>query len=171
MFDDMTFDEPAAYRTTVPGAPNVWVFDTTDGAYNTTQVDDQIKDGDVLLVPSEGVAGWMCEAWPTAVTETAGAFHTLSGDGRANYAEKIAQVEAVWAGYRVAERRGTLDLEAAVANVAAIAAKLDARGVELDENDLDGLRWSIPVLMDAGHARANDARTMLDNALALAANR
>ena len=57
----------------------VHTFASTDKAYNESQVNDSIKDGDVLYVPSEGVVGVLNEAWPIAVTEQAGAFHIMSG--------------------------------------------------------------------------------------------
>lgn len=82
-FDDLAFDEPVAYPTrhrhfAEHTDNHVWVFNSTDGAYNTTQVDDRISDGDILLVPSENVAGWLERAWPTAATpNAAGAFHRI----------------------------------------------------------------------------------------------
>jgi hypothetical protein len=59
--------------------PNVWIFACTSGdAYDITQTDDRVKDGDVLIVPSEGIVGVMVEAWPTAMTSENGQFHKLS---------------------------------------------------------------------------------------------
>jgi hypothetical protein len=53
-------------------------FDSTGEAYDASQCRDDIHDGDVLFVPSEGVAGFLFKAWPVAVTEAHGAFHTLA---------------------------------------------------------------------------------------------
>jgi hypothetical protein len=53
-------------------------FDSTGEAYDASQCRDDIHDGDVLFVPSEGVAGFLYKAWPVAVTEACGAFHSLS---------------------------------------------------------------------------------------------
>jgi hypothetical protein len=57
-------------------APKVHIFAYgSRDAYNLTQVEDGIKDGDVLIVPSEGIVGIMVEAWPCALTSENGAFH------------------------------------------------------------------------------------------------
>lgn len=59
--------------------PRVHTFETTSEAYNRSQVDDSIRDGDVLTVPSEGAVAVMVSAWPTAITDNASgeAFHKL----------------------------------------------------------------------------------------------
>lgn len=59
--------------------PAIHVFDSTGEAYDDTQTRDDIRDGDVLLIPSEGVVGFLNAAWPVAVTEAHGALHTLKG--------------------------------------------------------------------------------------------
>ncbi|ULD38929.1 hypothetical protein [Rhodococcus qingshengii] len=97
--DDMMFDDAAAYTTTIT-TRNVWVFDSTDGAYNTTQTDDDIRDGDILLVPSENVAGFLNKAWPTAVTEDAGAFHHFPAGIPDDLQESAATAAKVWDEYR-----------------------------------------------------------------------
>lgn len=57
---------------------NVWIFTTgTSPAYDETQTNSDIQDGDVLIVPDEGVVGIMFYAWPTALTAESGAFHTF----------------------------------------------------------------------------------------------
>lgn len=57
---------------------NVWIFTSrTDAAYDETQVNSDIKDGDVLIVPDQGVVGIMFKAWPTALTSENGHFHTF----------------------------------------------------------------------------------------------
>jgi hypothetical protein len=61
-------------------APAVHTFDSTGEAYDTTQTDDSINDGDVLLIPSEDVAGFLFKAWPVAITPEHGAFHALDTD-------------------------------------------------------------------------------------------
>jgi hypothetical protein len=42
-------------------------FATSGEAYDASQTDDGIKDGDVLHVPAEGSAAVLLAAWPTAV--------------------------------------------------------------------------------------------------------
>lgn len=60
--------------------PTVHTFDSTGEAYDASQTHDDIKDGDVLAVPSEQVVGILVQAWPTAVGERTGAFHSLDTD-------------------------------------------------------------------------------------------
>jgi hypothetical protein len=55
--------------------PQVHVFDDSGDAYDASQCDDKIKDGDVLVVPSERVVGVLIEAWPVAVSTEHGEFH------------------------------------------------------------------------------------------------
>lgn len=61
-----------------PAAPSVHTFRTTAEAYNASQTDDAIRDGDVLVATDERVAGVMVRAWPTAITSTTGEFHSLA---------------------------------------------------------------------------------------------
>ena len=44
-------------------------FDSTGEAYDAAQRLDELQDGDVLWVPSEGVAGVLVQTWPVAVNE------------------------------------------------------------------------------------------------------
>lgn len=46
--------------------PNVHTFESSREAYDLTQTDDNIKDGDVLVIPAEGIIGILIEAWPAA---------------------------------------------------------------------------------------------------------
>ena len=64
----------------------------TIAAYDITQTSDEIKDGAILIVPSESVVGVMVKAWPTAITEDTGEFHSFDFDTRDDeYAENIEQ--------------------------------------------------------------------------------
>jgi hypothetical protein len=58
-------------------AARVHTFDDSGHAYNRSQTDDEIKNGDVFHIPEEGITGYMHKAWPTAVTQNKGAFHGL----------------------------------------------------------------------------------------------
>jgi hypothetical protein len=58
----------------------VHAFDSTCAAYEASQVRDDIRDGDVLVVESERVVGILVEAWPVAVTRQSGQFHALAPD-------------------------------------------------------------------------------------------
>lgn len=49
-------------------------FETTGEAYDACQCDETIRDGDVLLIKSEGVVG-LAHAWPCAVTVETGELH------------------------------------------------------------------------------------------------
>ena len=55
--------------TTVKGFRTVrFDADVDSGeAYDWTQCSDKIKDGDVLIVPSEGIVGFLYRAWPVAI--------------------------------------------------------------------------------------------------------
>lgn len=55
--------------------PAVHRFDSTEDAYTATQTRDDIRDGDVLVIPSERVAGFLLKAWPVAVTAQRGGLH------------------------------------------------------------------------------------------------
>jgi len=63
---------------------NVHKFDCTSDAYNAVQCDENIKNGDLLFIPSEKVIG-IAYTWPFAVTKSHGALHTVANnaDGRA----------------------------------------------------------------------------------------
>ncbi len=79
-------------------------FGSTATAYTESQTTDEIKDGDVLSVPSEGVVGVMVSAWPTAVTESTGEFHELASGyewetfegGRYAASAHVAALEVGW---------------------------------------------------------------------------
>jgi hypothetical protein len=58
----------------------VHTFGSTGEAYDASQCDDNIKNGDVLIIPSERVAGVLVEAWPVAVTAECGHFHRFNDD-------------------------------------------------------------------------------------------
>jgi len=83
-------------------------FCSSGEAYDATQTDDAINDGDVLVVPNEQLAGILIEAWPVAVGPERDdvAFHYLapeadisaitSADGKVSkdYSESYARAEA-----------------------------------------------------------------------------
>lgn len=49
-------------------------FDSSEEAYDASQTDDEIFDGDLLIIPSEGIIGLLMRAWPTALTIEYGCF-------------------------------------------------------------------------------------------------
>lgn len=53
----------------------IHTFESTGEAYDACQCDDRIKNGDTLLIPSEGVVG-IADTWPVAVTLAYGDLHT-----------------------------------------------------------------------------------------------
>jgi hypothetical protein len=57
---------------------SVFHFESTGEAYDASQVNEEIKDGDVLVVKSERVVGFLFQAWPVALTEEFGEFHTVA---------------------------------------------------------------------------------------------
>jgi hypothetical protein len=56
------------------------IFPDSGTAYDASQTDDTIRDGDVLLVPNEGRAAVLVQAWPTSALGMTdpGPFHTLA---------------------------------------------------------------------------------------------
>jgi hypothetical protein len=76
---------------------NTHTFNSTGEAYDASQCDDAIRDGDLLHVPSEGVVGILCGAWPVAVTAAHGAFHTLgAGASWAALGGNEARTDTYW---------------------------------------------------------------------------
>ena len=70
--------------------PQVHEFETTSDAYNASQWRDDILNGDVLHVPSEGVIGVLIGAWPVAVVAEGGpgSFHELAEGSRFDAIER-----------------------------------------------------------------------------------
>lgn len=54
-------------------------FGSTGEAYDDCQCDENIKDGDTLVIRSERVVG-VADTWPFAVTKEHGSLHALSND-------------------------------------------------------------------------------------------
>ncbi|MEN3280068.1 MAG: hypothetical protein V7607_1208 [Solirubrobacteraceae bacterium] len=68
-------------------SPAVHEFESTSEAYDAVNVGETFSDqpvpvrnGDVLVVPSERVVGVAIHAWPTAITAERGCFHFLAPD-------------------------------------------------------------------------------------------
>jgi hypothetical protein len=59
--------------------PKVHIFESTGEAYDNSQWRNDIKDGDLLIVPLEGVVGFLHDAWPVSLTNEAGEFHHFDG--------------------------------------------------------------------------------------------
>jgi hypothetical protein len=55
---------------------NIHYFGSTEEGYDDSQCRDDIKFGDILVVESEQVVGFLLSAWPLAVTEEHGEFHS-----------------------------------------------------------------------------------------------
>ena len=53
-------------------------FATTGNAYDAVQTDDQIRNGDTLVVLAERVIG-VARTWPFVVTAEAGKLHQIDG--------------------------------------------------------------------------------------------
>ena len=69
-------NELEEYGMTIVDGVRVWTFDSSADAYDMTQCDDDLKTGDVLLIPSEKVVG-VADVYPMAVTKNAGHLHGL----------------------------------------------------------------------------------------------
>lgn len=83
--------------------PQIYTFDNSRDAYDEAQWNDEIKDGAVLVIPPEGIVGFLAGAWPVAVLHGEGgpgSFHTLADpgatvlDGR-DYGASIARCREV----------------------------------------------------------------------------
>jgi len=55
----------------------LFVFSDTVEAYDACNCDSEVKTGDTILIPSEGVVG-LAWTWPVAVTTTCGSLHAAS---------------------------------------------------------------------------------------------
>jgi hypothetical protein len=66
-------------------------FDSTGEAYDESQTEDYIKDGDVLVVESERVVGFLLKAWPTALTSAHGAFEWVPEESKQGFGEKYGR--------------------------------------------------------------------------------
>lgn len=91
--------EAAAAKTPIT-SPRVHHFDDTRSAYDATQWNDEIRDGDVLVIASEKVVGLLRSAWPFALTVRHGELHTLNvpigelHDGRYAESARLAAAQA-----------------------------------------------------------------------------
>lgn len=63
-------------KADVPG-PQIWRFEDSGEAYDASQSDDRISDGDILVC-EDGVIGFLCSAWPVAVSDERGSFHRMA---------------------------------------------------------------------------------------------
>ncbi|MGW3153773.1 hypothetical protein [Streptomyces sp. NPDC001089] len=61
--------------------PAVHTFGSTFQAYNATQCDETIRDGDVLLIKPEKAIG-IAWTWPFALTPSIGELHVTTADPR-----------------------------------------------------------------------------------------
>jgi hypothetical protein len=80
--------EPVSERV-----PAVHEFDSTSFAYDMSQCDDEIKNGDVLVVRSERAVAIMLEAWPCAYApELSGEhFHAATADLDFAHVESVSK--------------------------------------------------------------------------------
>lgn len=84
---------------TINPNPTVHTFDSTGDAYDASQTDDAIRDGDVLHVPSEEVTGFLHQAWPVAVTPLVGKFHAAAQRLQADAESALDDPDGPFAGY------------------------------------------------------------------------
>lgn len=102
-------------------SPLVHTFGDSGEAYDATQTgywwDDinspnaqqvEVKDGDILVIPSEGVVG-VCSTWPVAVTKNSGKLHAMKSEF--STPEDIAEVTklpvaAIHAAFKKAQELG-----------------------------------------------------------------
>lgn len=53
----------------------IWEFNSTGEAYDASQTDD-LTQGDILYIPSEGVVGFV-DTWPFAISKKSGDLHSV----------------------------------------------------------------------------------------------
>ncbi|MFK0108534.1 hypothetical protein [Streptomyces sp. NPDC091217] len=74
-------------------------FESTADAYDSTQVREDIRDGDVLVIESERAVGFLRTAWPVVITAEYGELHRIEGDPRTlddgRYAESVEAAEEI----------------------------------------------------------------------------
>ena len=114
-------------------------FESTSDAYAAVNTDDDVHDGDVLVVESEHVVGVAVQAWPTAVTVEHGAFHTLNDAAR--WDALGAADEVVHDGKLVVAARPAIDYSASRDVALAIA---DTLWGPLDEGETDRSERVVP---------------------------
>lgn len=71
---------------------NTHTFGCTGEAYDSCQCDESIKTGDILVIEGEGVVG-LAWAWPIAVTEACGNFHTITQGSNASHVAEMMEVD------------------------------------------------------------------------------
>lgn len=77
-------------------------FDSTGDAYDACQCDENIKDGDILMIAREAVVG-IAGTWPVAVTVKAGVLH-FPADGKT--VADVCDPAAVEAAKAIAQAKG-----------------------------------------------------------------
>lgn len=82
-----------------------WVFRDSGEAYDAVQSNENIQDGDILLVPSEKVMG-VAETWPIAVTLEFGKLHTVNDNGWERTSEVVGGAEKIKKAVALAESLG-----------------------------------------------------------------
>ncbi len=60
---------------------HTWNDLSTGEAYDRTQWDDEVKDGDIIVCNEGKSVAILVEAWPTLVKGEEGEFHTFMRDG------------------------------------------------------------------------------------------
>lgn len=68
---------PAAQEVPAQEGPKVHHFTDSSTAYDVCMSSENVKDGDVLLIASEGVIGVLTNAHPVALTEAHGELHPM----------------------------------------------------------------------------------------------
>ncbi|MXM66784.1 hypothetical protein GR925_25965 [Streptomyces sp. HUCO-GS316] len=123
-------------------APVVHKYESTGDAYDAVQSDSSVRDGDILVVHSEGVVAVVTGAWPCAVTEENGALHKSTEPlrqiegGRYDRATYSAVCIATGLGLDVDQLHKAAPGEPAAPAPAAAAEEAPAAAPELQEGAL-----------------------------------
>jgi hypothetical protein len=116
-------------------------FCSTGEAYDASQCDDAIKDGDVLVVADERVVGILVEAWPVAISEATGEFHR----GASEF--DWAKVETVLGGTK--DYSASFDKAVEALDAVCLGQAAAKWAVEFDESQVGGAFDGFTVTSDA----------------------
>jgi len=87
---------------------SIHVFASTGEAYDHAQYGPYIADGDILIVPSEKVAGFVEGGWPIAATIHVGEFHSVA-EGQRIIAENRTDEDGKYLSRKLAEACAALE--------------------------------------------------------------
>ena len=87
---------------------NTHYFDSTTEAYDACQCDEEIQDGDTLVIENEKVVG-LAWVWPIAISKEKGELHGIKeGSSLESFFTGLSACERVFTDEAIAAARSTL---------------------------------------------------------------